>query len=276
MSKNKLFIKIVLFIISLSPSLMQASENAPYNKLILKIIAEMPNGGGYSRKAQAIISLRHNILIKKNDLVIEPMNAMPTFCSASTYLVFLKTLAQLQKEHKINLNVETLKYLLIAKTQPDGAGIWGRWNANGPGTARLFHELQLGSNFSFNDLKKAQPGDFMKIFWNDNIGADERGHSVIFTGVHESNGTRKVCFWSSNQESQSQPGGMGEKCVPTDKIHRAVFSRLEFPQRVNDAPKVLSLNSTKYVDSYLHNLLKTSSTIREMNIKIGIAEGNSI
>jgi hypothetical protein len=33
---------------------------------------------------------------------------------------------------------------IISSSQRDGAGIWGRWNANGPGTARLFYELGLG------------------------------------------------------------------------------------------------------------------------------------
>jgi hypothetical protein len=35
----------------------------------------------------------------------------------------------------------------MIRGQRDGEGIWGRWNANGPGTARLFHEMNLGENF---------------------------------------------------------------------------------------------------------------------------------
>jgi hypothetical protein len=69
---------------------------------------------------------------------------------------------------------------LLIRGQGDGVGIWGRWNANGPGTARLFEELHLGKNFT--SFEEARPGDFMKIFWNDNIGGTESGHSVIYLG----------------------------------------------------------------------------------------------
>ena len=48
----------------------------------------------------------------------------------------------------------TLTSLLIAH-QRDGQGVWGRWNANGPGTARLFTELRLGRNFT--DFAEARP-----------------------------------------------------------------------------------------------------------------------
>jgi hypothetical protein len=64
---------------------------------------------------------------------------------------------------------------------PDGESLWGRWNANGPGTARLFYELGLGRNFT--SFSAARPGDFLKIFWTDAVGKNENGHSVIFLGL---------------------------------------------------------------------------------------------
>src|SRR5256885_5765061 len=55
---------------------------------------------------------------------------------------------------------DTLDELMIRDGQRDGEGIWGRWNANGPGTARLFQELGIGRNFV--DVSQAQPGEDRK------------------------------------------------------------------------------------------------------------------
>jgi hypothetical protein len=79
----------------------------------------------------------------------------------------MKTIEALRDRGDLQLNYETLDQLMI-RGQPDGAGIWGRWNANGPGTARLFYELGLGRNF--DDFGEARPGDFMKIFWSPELG----------------------------------------------------------------------------------------------------------
>ena len=187
-------------------------------------------------------------------LEIQPTHAVPSYCSGATYLVFLKTLSALQSNRQLSLTPETVT-ALKPTGQPDGTGIWGRWNANGPGTARLFYELGLGPNFT--DLSQAQPGDFLKIFWNDSIGASEHGHSVIFLGTEEKNGTKYLKFWSSNI-----PGGYGEKVVPLSRAHRMLFSRLEHPENINR-----SLPST---DSYLSSMEHRSSTPAEMAEKCGI------
>lgn len=190
----------------------------------------------------------------------------PSFCSSSTYVVFLKLVAQMQKEKKLLLKPEVQKDLLIAG-QPDGSGVWGRWNANGPGTARLFYELGLGVNFT--DIAKAQPGDFMKAFWTDEIGAQEHGHSVVFTGTKETAEGRKVCFWSSNWATKEQPAGMGEKCLPASKFHRMVFSRLQSLENLNQIPVKMAAGSSHYSDQYLAAMLKRSSTPDEMCAQVG-------
>ncbi len=145
---------------------------------------------------------------------------------------------------------------MIRQGQRDGEGIWGRWNANGPGTARLFFELGLGRNFT--DFTQAQPGDFMKIFWNDEVGKLEHGHSVIYLGMEKQNGVDYVRFWSSNV-----PAGYGEKSVPRSKIVRAIFSRLEAPAnlaKIEQAPDI---------DSYLSSLLTRRSSFAEAQEKCG-------
>jgi hypothetical protein len=161
---------------------------------------------------------------------LRPKKAIPSFCSGATYLVFTVALAQQQRAGKVSLSPETWRALMV-EGQADGAGVWGRWNANGPGTGRLFEET--GAGRSFTDIGEARRGDFLKIFWNDSIGAAERGHSVVFLGVEKEKGEEQVSFWSSNQ-----PGGYGSKKVPRSKIKRMLFSRLEFPERLEQVLKL--------------------------------------
>ena len=145
----------------------------------------------------------------------------------------------------------------MIRGQRDGEGIWGRWNANGPGTARLFHEMDLGTNF--DDFAEAQPGDFMKIFWSPEVGRAEHGHSVIYLGTERRAGMDYVRFWSSNI-----PTGYGEKSVPRAKIIHAIFSRLDAPgnlSRVQSAPPV---------DKYLASLLSSASSYEEARKKCGM------
>ena len=225
------------------------------NRLILDSVRQMPSMGGYSPSTAANHALNQAVSDSKGTLRVDPSHAMPSYCSGATYLVFLKTLAGLQSYGTLPLTPGTVA-ALRPTGQPDGTGIWGRWNANGPGTARLFHELELGSNFS--DLSAALPGDFLKIFWNDGIGASEHGHSVIFLGVETKEGVPCVKFWSSNT-----PGGYGEKSVPRSKIHRMLFSRLKHPENINRPLSSLT-------DSYLSSLVNRSSSPQDMNAMCGV------
>ena len=99
----------------------------------------------------------------------------------------------------------------------------------------------------------------MKIFWNQNVGRSESGHSVIFLGTTNHPDGEYVRFWSSNI-----PHGYGEKEVPRTKIANAIFSRLETPAnltRVHDIP---------VVDDYLASLLRKKSNFAEATKKCGI------
>ena len=247
-----LFSKLLL---SMTP--VHAEDNnslPPLNRLILNEISSMPSGGGYSTSASANHALQVAVTTSSGTLRVEASHAVPSYCSGATYLVFLKTLSALQSNHQLSLTPETVT-ALKPTGQPDGTGIWGRWNANGPGTARLFYELGLGPNFT--DLSRALPGDFLKIFWNDSIGASEHGHSVIFLGTEEKNGIKFLKFWSSNI-----PGGYGDKVVPLSRAHRMLFSRLEHPESIN---RLLPRS-----DSYLSSMEHRSSTPAEMAEKCGI------
>jgi hypothetical protein len=234
----------------------QTAGAANFNDLILEQIHKMPSGGKYSTSHFATIRLQSAAHFESGKFFVIPTKPYVSFCSGATYLVFIKAIEELRNRKQLQLDFATLNELII-RDQHDGEGVWGRWNANGPGTARLFYELGLGRNFT--DFAQAQPGDFMKIFWNNNVGSREHGHSVIFLGTSQHSDGEYVRFWSSNVGM-----GYGEKEVPRAKIANAIFSRLETPSnltRIHDAPSI---------DSYLASLLRKKSNFAEASKKCGI------
>jgi hypothetical protein len=151
----------------------------------------------------------------------------------------------------------SLAEALTVRGQPDGVGVWGRWNANGPGIACLFNELQLGPNFtSFED---AQPGDFMKDFFADAVGRREHSLSMIYLGREQQNGVEMVRVWSS-----IKPFGYGEAVIPRARISFAIFSRLETPANIAQAPRLAVKNN------YLASLLTADSSKEEAMAKSGV------
>ena len=229
---------------------------ADCNDLILDQIKQMPKGGRYSVSHFAKICLQSSAHFESGKFFILPSAASPSFCSGATYLVFIRTIESLRARGELHLDFATLEQLII-RDQRDGEGIWGRWNANGPGTARLFHELGLGPNF--DNFDQARPGDFMKIFWSRQVGKSEHGHSTIFLGRENRLGVEYVRYWSSNV-----PSGYGEKSVPRSKIAYAIFSRLETPANL------ARISAAPFVDSYLASLLRTRSSIAEAGTKCGL------
>jgi hypothetical protein len=242
---------IVMAILGLT---LKISSAADCNDLILEQIKKMPQGGRYSVSHFAKICLQSSAHFESGKFFIVPSG--PSFCSGATYLVFIKTIEALRARGDLHLEYSTLERLII-RDQHDGEGIWGRWNANGPGTARLFHELGLGPNF--DNFDQAKPGDFMKIFWSRQVGKNEHGHSTIFLGLENRPDGQYVRYWSSNV-----PAGYGEKSVPRSKIAYAIFSRLQTPANLT------RINSAPYVDTYLASLLRTRSSLSEASMKCGL------
>jgi hypothetical protein len=225
------------------------------NEIILQVIQTMPQGGGYSASNEATARLAEAARSVRGTLTLDPAIAKPSYCSGATYLVFLKTLESLNHH---SLITGPLADRLAINGQPDGVGIWGRWNANGPGTACLFHELQLGDNFT--DWNAARPGDFMKIFWNSNVGRREHGHSAIYLGSVTENGVEYVRFWSSNQ-----PNGFGQKQVPKTRIAYVIFSRLKYPELLERNYATLPRKN-----SYLAGLVSKESSLAEAKVNSGV------
>ena len=227
------------------------ARGADCNALILAQVQAMPRGGNYAANRLAMERFSSAVSVRNGALSVGAATAVPNFCSEATYLVFLKTIAAQQALDPAALNA------LLVRGQADGQGVWGRWNANGPGTARLFRELGLGRNF--DDFAQARAGDFMKIFWSSEVGSRERGHSVIFLGCERRDGVEMVRFWSSNT-----PAGYGEKTVPRTKVAYAIFSRLEHPEALN------RLSALSSADSYLARLNAIRSSVAEARSKVGI------
>lgn len=240
----------------LSAQTVELNPMPDINAMIVRHVRNMPSGGKYAANQVALVQLESSSDFVKGKFFRIPRTPYPSFCSGATYLILVRTLEELRRRGVLKLNADTLNSLVIRR-QRDGQSIWGRWNANGPGTARLFRELRLGKNFT--DYLEARPGDFLKIFWTDEIGKYERGHSVIFMGLEEKEGVEHVKFWSSNT-----PDGYGMKSVPKSEICRAVFSRLEHPENLNRSSKIPD------VDPYLASLLTVRSSADEMRKKCGL------
>ena len=230
------------------------------NQVVLEQIETMPRLGGYAASHVATVNLAGAVrLDAAGRFAVDPAGAQPSYCSGATYLVFMKTVAALRATNRLpGVDGRALGALLV-HGQRDGEGVWGRWNANGPGTARLFNELRLGRNFS--RIEEAQAGDFMKVFWTAAVGKKEHGHSVIFLGrSHTPDGAELVRFWSSNQGL-----GYGEKLVPRAKIAHAIFSRLERPENLAGAA-----NLSPATDEYLASLLTRESSATEAGEKCAV------
>lgn len=253
-----LFLPLLLVAVWTGAPLRAQQADAPYNDLILRQITAMPQGGGYSSTHLASQRLSGSVSVGSPvGLNVAAPLAQPSYCSGATYLVFLKAVDALCRQGVIPSDDRAMGALLITG-QRDGEGVWGRWNANGPGTARLFHELGLGRNFS--DWSQARAGDFMKIWWSAAVGRREHGHSVIYLGTENVKGVESVRFWSSNVGV-----GYGVKTVPQTKIAAVVFSRLTAPQNVSKAPQL-----TPRVDPYLARLLSTDSNQEQVRDECGM------
>ena len=233
-----------------------AARAGNFNDVVRQQVAAMPEGGGYAATTRAHDALAAAVSIDDGGGRIRADRAVPSYCSGATYLVFLKTLGELQRRGLLQVDRAQWSALLPLKLA-DGEGVWGRWNANGPGTPRLFFELGLGNNFS--SFEDARPGDFLKIFWTDAVGKSEHGHSVVFLGLETKDGVEYVRFWSSNK-----PGGYGEKAVPRSKIARAIFSRLEKPENIS------GMAALPRRDPYLAGLLTKNSSFAEAGRMCGV------
>ena len=219
------------------------ANGADFNTKVLAAVRTMPAGGGYDG-SDATKNLLH-AACKPGDgtIQVNAQRANPSFCSGATYLVLLEAL---------KLGSPSL---IPEIDHQDGHGVFGRWNANGPGSAKLVADLRAGRNFT--SWEEAKPGDFLKIWWTDRIGGRERGHLVVYLG-HDADGVR---FWSSNQ-----PGGYGTKKVLRSDCRRVLFTRIIRPERFAKAGRLPA------VDPWLERMLRDDFTWDEVVAKCRVEE----
>ncbi|MBK1883183.1 hypothetical protein JIN85_12210 [Luteolibacter pohnpeiensis] len=230
-----------------------AAEPAGLNRYVLEALKTMPSGKGYDASQTAVDRLASHVTIQDGVIQEDLKGTKATFCSGATYVVFLRTIEMLRKGGNVTLSTDALQRLADLGVK-DGELVFGRWNANGPGTAKLFQELKCGRNFT--DYTQAQPGDFMKIWWTDEIGGKERGHSVVFLGQDQTS----VRFWSANQ-----PEGYGVKVVPKETIRRKLFSRFENLDALKHVTKLSAKNG--FLADMLHQSFTWEQVVKECSVK---------
>jgi len=203
----------------------------------------MPAGGGYSGSDATKNLLCQACQVDSNGgFVFKPAAAKPSFCSGATYLVFLKALAA-----QSSLSPAEAAQWIVKPNQADGSGLFGRWNANGPGCAKLISDLNAGINFT--SWEKARPGDFLKIWWTSAIGGKERGHHVVYLSHNANN----ITFWSSNLGT-----GYGTKTVSRSRCKRVIFTRITKPNQLRNASRLPA------TDPWLERMLRDDFTWSEV------------
>lgn len=254
------------------------SDTGSFNDILLKVVSETEPGGGYYTgynipegfDGSAWTGLDAAVDLSGDKPVIDLGLARPSFCSAACYAAVLKALLEWDTESVISreawtaLKPYTLQegdagYDASHPYQHDGYGCWGRANANASGFASLIRELGAGSSFyisprsgyateqEYTDAWSAcRPGDIVKLFWNEYIGADdsagasEAGHLVVFlslTEAYDASGRRDdiISYWSSNGSGLMPDGGYGAGSCRTSEIFRAVCTRITDPGAFDNA-----------------------------------------
>ncbi len=246
-----------------TPSPETGKYDRTINTHIVRIVRAMPRGGGYSTGQEAFDRFIGKAVVRddiRGRLRLAPSEARPSFCSEACYLVLLQLLDKC-RDASGNSPFSPLVWQALAPRdkQPDGEGIWGRANANGPGFAKLVSDLDAG--FSFEDISRAKPGDFLKIFWTDEIGGRERGHLVVYLGVkRDKTGEGDLFFWSSNMGQ-----GYSVKSVPLSSAKRLLFTRLT---KLGAFSLAASLPER---DEWLASLLRKPTDMREIREKCRMA-----
>lgn len=211
-------------------------QQQPWWKALQSAILDIQKhgAGDYStadRAKEALVTSFHwDERLKRPRFVAQ--EARPSFCSSAVYVAVLSGIMKWEEANgRRSISPEAWQALLPQLVK-DGIGPWGYANANGPGFAMLVHRLGAGVNFT--EWEKAKPSDIMKIWWNDAIGATERGHLVIL--VQDKGDSVRV--WSSHQARDGQAGGYGLRDIPKSAIRRVLFTRITNPAAFNNAPRL--------------------------------------
>jgi hypothetical protein len=283
----------------------RACAGVDYNRMLLDIIQRLPPGGGYSIGADFAppVVQTHNIGGGRFELRV--YDGHPSHCTGATYALFSHLVAVLHNGGAITLSAEQLRSFEVRRRMPDGSemvdgqGPFWIFNSNGAGVAALFKHTGIGLSFRDDKLAAARPGDFLKLFWNDNVGASEKGHQVVYMGQREVGGRDMICFWGSQRQGvkkrngRKEPlyfpaavgakmvNGYGEACRPRSDIKDMIFSRITCMEHLaagldgmrakanarGNGPLGMPL---PFVDEYLYSLRNKSSDQATLDRTYGI------
>lgn len=252
-----------------------------FREILIRNIDQFADGGGYYTKKEysplfvrtAWDGMEQALSLEGGRPSWDLSVLRPSFCSEACYMALLKALSDWDAGGAISSAAwQNLKPYAVEGTawpvQKDGEGCWGRANANGPGFASLAACLGAGTNLYIGnpgEYKTAsaywerwdgvQKGDFLKIFWNRYIGADEShsesGHMVIFLSRTRSalNGKRDdiITYWSSNGSGTNPDGGYGIATCRASKICRAVRTRITNPAAFDRAAEIPPLSRDSWL-----------------------------
>ena len=144
----------------LSRTYVTKNDPKTWNEILLRVIADTENGGGYYTGSKTTAqypvttfgAMAEAFAVEEGRPVIDLGKARPSFCSSAVYMAMLKALAEWDRDGVIsekaweNLRPYTVKGM-EHPVQDDGCGCFGRANSNGPGVAVLVKELGAGVNF---------------------------------------------------------------------------------------------------------------------------------
>jgi hypothetical protein len=221
-----------------------------YNAMILAIIESLPTGGGYSLGADFVRPrvTAHNIGGGRWELRV--YDGFPSHCTSAAYALYSRLVATLHNGGRIRLSPAQLGSLEVKRRMPDGTarvdgqGPYAIFNGNGAGVAAFLEHTGTGFSFRDDKLSYARPGDFLKLFWNENVGASEQGHQAVFTGSRVVAGRDMICFWGSQRQKRKKRSGgtealyfaaaadgevhdgYGEVCRPRSDAKAMIFSRV--------------------------------------------------
>lgn len=242
-------------------SVTSAQAAYPWWKSMQSAIMSMQRigAGGYSTddgaKQALVDSFTWNGRLKRP--VFNPVVARPSFCSSAVWVATLSALLHWETRNRYRAISPAAWQSLMPRLVKDGESPWGYANANGPGFALLVHRLGAGVNFT--DWQLARPSDVLKIWWNEQIGSQERGHLVILVKDEGDS----ACVWSSHKARDGQPAGYGLRRIPKSAMKRVLFTRITRPAAFNRAHKLPD-------EPWLTELMRVNTTWEECVRRCGI------
>lgn len=196
-------------------------------KAIDKVQAHAMDGGTYfiGLKADPPESpVNYELKLGDKSLVIPPRKS--SYCSGSTYAVFIETLNSILADTIASLSADRVEAMRMQEPnggrREDWIKFWGIWNADGFGCQ--YGLVQYGNMGIDVKPEDAMPGDFANISWTSG-----NGHSVVFLGWYvNKNGEKCILYWSS----QKKTNGYGDQLSLLSDVANIKITRLTKPENI--------------------------------------------